>query len=84
MNAAKKEQAQSTKNLLAASIVKKAAELEVCACVRMFVCMCACVFVCLCACMCVCVCVCVCMWVCYAWCVQVFEEDAMLYVCVCV
>ena len=36
MNAAKKEQAQSTKNLLAASIVKKAAELEVC--VRVCVC----------------------------------------------
>ena len=38
MNAAKKEQAQSTKNLLAASIVKKAAELEVCVCVRVCVC----------------------------------------------
>lgn len=46
VNAAKKEQAQNTKNLLAASIVKKAAEVEV----RVCACMCmhthACVYVC--------------------------------------
>ena len=72
MNAAKKEQAQSSKNLLAASIVKKAVELEVCVCVCVRACVRACVCVCVCVCMCVCgahVCMCTCVLSCCVMCV---------------